>query len=169
MMLAGRQLLLEELSADLQNKLDHLKRNRDVVCVQGVIKKSSKYMCQRCGNIEQRLFVSLLCKRCNEVCTYCRKCITMGRVSECTVLVRGIAEISGESYLNPLQWEGVLSDGQELAAQSVVDAVKQKESFLFGRCAGLEKQKCCFAELQRHYKREKEFVLQRRERTLYLN
>lgn len=144
MMLAGRQLLLEELSSDLQDKLDHLKRNRDVVCVQGVIKKSSKYMCQRCGNIEQRLFVSLLCKRCNEVCTYCRKCITMGRVSECTVLVRGIAEISGESYLNPLQWEGVLSDGQELAAQSVVDAVKQKESFFIWAVCGAGKTEMLF-------------------------
>ncbi|EJR00103.1 hypothetical protein II1_00458 [Bacillus cereus MC118] len=86
MMLAGRQLLLEELSSELQDKLDHLKENRDVVCVQGVIKKSSKYMCQRCGNIEQRLFASFLCKRCSKVCTYCRKCITMGRVSECAVL-----------------------------------------------------------------------------------
>ncbi|MFP3410721.1 DEAD/DEAH box helicase [Bacillus sp. SIMBA_074] len=143
-MLAGKQLLLEELSSDLQDKLDHLKKNREVVCVQGVIKKSSKYMCQRCGNIEQRLFASLLCKRCNEVCTYCRKCITMGRVSECTVLVRGIAEISGESYLNPLQWEGVLSDGQELAAQSVVDAVKQKESFFIWAVCGAGKTEMLF-------------------------
>lgn len=92
MMLAGRQLLLEELSSDLQGELNHLKRTREVVCVQGVIKKSSKYMCQRCGNIEKRLFASFLCKRCSKVCTYCRKCITMGRVSECAVLVRGIAE-----------------------------------------------------------------------------
>ncbi|MDM5435816.1 helicase-related protein [Bacillus hominis] len=91
-MLAGRQLLLEELSSDLQGELNHLKRTREVVCVQGVIKKSSKYMCQRCGNIEKRLFASFLCKRCSKVCTYCRKCITMGRVSECAVLVRGIAE-----------------------------------------------------------------------------
>ncbi|OFD56085.1 competence protein ComF [Bacillus mycoides] len=144
MMLAGRQLLLEELSSDLQGKLEHLKKNRDVVCVQGVIKKSSKYMCQRCGNIEQRLFASFLCKRCNKVCTYCRKCITMGRVSECAVLVRGIAEISGENYLNPLQWEGVLSAGQELAAQSVVDAVKQKESFFIWAVCGAGKTEMLF-------------------------
>lgn len=88
-MLAGKQLLLEELPSDLRRELSDLKKEGEVICVQGVIKKASKYICQRCGNIEQRLFASFLCKRCSKVCTYCRKCITMGRVSECAVLVRG--------------------------------------------------------------------------------
>ncbi|MFP3822230.1 helicase, partial [Bacillus sp. SIMBA_008] len=57
-MLAGKQLLLEELSSDLRDTLQDLKKKREVVCVQGVKKKASKYMCQRCGNIEQRLFAS---------------------------------------------------------------------------------------------------------------
>lgn len=144
MMLAGRQLLLEELSSDLQDKLDHLKKNRDVICVQGVIKKSSKYMCQRCGNIEQRLFASFLCKRCSKVCTYCRKCITLGRVSECAVLVRGIAEMKGENPLNSLRWEGVLSAGQELAAKGVVTAVKRKESFFIWAVCGAGKTEMLF-------------------------
>ncbi|PHE89256.1 helicase [Bacillus toyonensis] len=128
-MLAGKQLLLEELSSDLRDTLQDLKKKRKVVCVQGVIKKASTYMCQRCGNIAQRLFSSFLCKRCSKVCTYCRKCITMGRVSECAVLVRGIAEKEGEMDVNPLQWKGNLSTGQKLAAQGVMEAVKQKESF----------------------------------------
>ncbi|CAM3952575.1 ATP-dependent helicase ComFA [Bacillus paramycoides] len=143
-MLAGKQLLLEELSSDLQGELNHLKRKREVVCVQGVIKKSSKYMCQRCGNIEQRLFASFLCKRCNRDCTYCRKCVTMGRVSECAVLVRGIAEIKGENYLHPLRWTGVLSAGQELAAQGVAEAVKRKESFFIWAVCGAGKTEMLF-------------------------
>ena len=68
----------------------------------------------------------------------------MGRVSECAVLVRGIHERKGERELHSLQWKGSLSLGQELAAQGVIEAIKQKESFLFGLCAGLEKQKCYF-------------------------
>ena len=68
----------------------------------------------------------------------------MGRVSECAVLVRGIHERKGERELHSLQWKGTLSTGQELAAQGVIEAIKQKESFLFGRYAGLEKQKCYF-------------------------
>ena len=55
-MLAGKQLLLEELSSDVRDTLHDLKKKKEVVCVQGVKKKASKYVCQRCGNIEQRLF-----------------------------------------------------------------------------------------------------------------
>lgn len=78
----------------------------------------------------------ILCKRCSKVCTYCRKCITMGRVSECTVLVRGIHERKGERELNSLQWEGALATGQELAAQGVIEAIQQKESFYLGCVRG---------------------------------
>ncbi|MDR4982279.1 MULTISPECIES: ATP-dependent helicase ComFA [Bacillus cereus group] len=143
-MLAGKQLLLEELSSDLREELHDLQKKRDVVCVQGVTKKASKYMCQRCGNIEQRLFASFSCKRCSKVCTYCRKCITMGRVSECAVLVRGIAERKGEKGLNPLQWKGTLSTGQELAAKGVVEAIKQKESFFIWAVCGAGKTEMLF-------------------------
>ncbi|PFJ17363.1 DNA/RNA helicase [Bacillus cereus] len=143
-MLAGKQLLLEELSSDLRDKLNDLKKKGEIVCVQGVKKEASKYICQRCGNMEQRLFASFLCKRCNKVCTYCRKCITMGRVSECAVLVRGIAERKREKDLNPLQWKGVLSAGQELAAQGVIEAVKRKESFFIWAVCGAGKTEMLF-------------------------
>ena len=111
----------------------------------------------------------VLCKRCSKVCAYCRKCITMGRVSECAVLVRGIAERKREKNSNLLQWNGTLSTGQNLAAQGVIEAIKQKESFLFGLYAGLGKQRCCFTELTKRFKKEKEFVSQRRERMLFWN
>ncbi|PHD64545.1 DNA/RNA helicase [Bacillus toyonensis] len=143
-MLSGKQLLLEELSTDVRDNLDDLKKKGEVVCVQGVKNKASTYMCQRCGNIAQRLFSSFLCKRCSKVCTYCRKCITMGRVSECAVLVRGIVEKKGEMDVNPLQWKGNLSTGQELAAQGVMEAVKQKESFFIWAVCGAGKTEMLF-------------------------
>lgn len=68
----------------------------------------------------------------------------MGRVSECAVLVRGIAEIKGENHLNPLRWKGVLSAGQELAAQGVVEAVKRKESFFIWAVCGAGKTEMLF-------------------------
>ena len=60
----------------------------------------------------------------------------MGRVSECAVLVRGIHERKGERELHSLQWKGSLSLGQELAAQGVIEAIKQKESFYLGCVRG---------------------------------
>ncbi|KFN04430.1 DNA/RNA helicase [Bacillus clarus] len=142
-MLAGRQMLFEELTL-LKRELDDLERKGEVVCVKGVAKKSSKYICQRCGNIEQRLFASFLCKRCNEVCAYCRKCITMGRVSECTILVRGLSEIKGECTSNPLNWKGELSPGQNIAACGVVEAIKKKESFFIWAVCGAGKTEMLF-------------------------
>ena len=97
---------------------DLKKRRRDRMCTR-CKKKNSKYMCQQCGNVDRRLFASFLCKRCSKVCAYCRKCITMGRVSECAVLVRGIAERKREKNSNLLQWNGTLSTGQNLAAQGL--------------------------------------------------
>lgn len=38
-MLAGKQLLLEELSSDLRRELSDLKRKGEVVCVQGITKR----------------------------------------------------------------------------------------------------------------------------------
>ncbi|MFV0943080.1 DEAD/DEAH box helicase [Bacillus pacificus] len=155
-MLAGKQLLLEELSSDLRRELSDLKKKGEVVCVQGITKKASKYICQRCGNIEQRLFASFLCKRCGKACAYCRKCITMGRVSECTVLVRGIAERTGEFHKKPLHWKGTLSTGQELAAQGVIEAIKQKKSFFIWAVCGAGKTEMLFYGIEE--------ALQKRER-----
>ena len=131
-MQAGKQLLLEELSSDVRDNLDGLKK-KGRLHVQGIKKKDSKYMCQ--AEYRARLFASFLCKRCNRVCMYCRKCITMGRVSECTVLVRGIAEKKGENDLNPLQWKGTLSTGQELAKVPCM-LLSRKNHFYLGcvRC-----------------------------------
>ena len=60
-MVAGKQLLLEELSSDLQRKLNDLKKGRDRMCTR-CKKKNSKYMCQRCGNVDRRLFASFYVK-----------------------------------------------------------------------------------------------------------
>jgi len=142
-MLAGRQMLLEELSL-LKDELEFLEKRRDISLAKGVIKKSSRYVCQRCGNAEQRLFASFLCKRCNQMCTYCRKCITMGRVGECTVLVRDIRDVVWESLPNPLRWEGHLSPGQERAASGVTEAVRRKESFFIWAVCGAGKTEMLF-------------------------
>ncbi|MBC6975190.1 DEAD/DEAH box helicase [Bacillus sp. Xin] len=151
-MLAGRQMLLEELSLS-KDELDRLKRQGDISLVKGVIKKSSRYVCQRCGNSEQRLFAAFLCKRCNEMCTYCRKCITMGRVGECTVLVRDIKAAKWGCVPNPLRWEGQLSPGQGKAARGVVEAVRRKESFFIWAVCGAGKTEMLFYGIEEALKK----------------
>nr|WP_277818749.1 DEAD/DEAH box helicase [Bacillus sp. TL12] len=145
-------MLLEELSLS-KDELDCLERQGDISLVKGVINKSSRYVCQRCGNSEQRLFASFLCKRCNEMCTYCRKCITMGRVGECTVLVRDIKAAKWGCVPNPLRWEGQLSPGQGKAARGVVEAVRRKESFFIWAVCGAGKTEMLFYGIEEALKK----------------
>ncbi|WP_459501840.1 DEAD/DEAH box helicase [Bacillus sp. C1] len=151
-MLAGRQVLLEELFVT-KDELDRMEGQGKISLERGVIKKSSRYVCQRCGNMEGRLFASFLCKKCNQMCTYCRKCITMGRVGECTVLVRDIRDVVWESLPNPLRWEGKLSLGQERAASGVTEAVRQKESFFIWAVCGAGKTEMLFYGIEEALKK----------------
>ncbi|KEK25387.1 DEAD/DEAH box helicase [Bacillus gaemokensis] len=151
-MLVGRQMLLEELSLS-KEELDRLEEQGDISLARGVIRKSSRYVCQRCGNIKQRLFTSFLCKRCNQMCTYCRKCIAMGRVGECTVLVRSVGDIGRKKWLHPLQWEGRLSPGQDIAASGVMEAVRQKESFFIWAVCGAGKTEMLFYGIEEALKK----------------
>ncbi|MDM5190761.1 DEAD/DEAH box helicase [Bacillus sp. DX4.1] len=142
-MLEGRQMLLEELAIS-KDKLARLQKQGYVSFERGVVQTSSRYLCQRCGNREQRLFASFLCKRCKQQCTYCRKCIMMGRVGECTVLVRGIRDLERTPVQRALRWEGTLSQGQKLAALGVTEAVRQRESFFIWAVCGAGKTEMLF-------------------------
>ena len=79
-----------------------------------------------------------------------------------------IHERNGDRELNPLQWNGALSIGQELAAQGVIEAIKQKESFYLG-CVRGWKTEMLFYGIEEALQKEKEFVSQRQGLTLYWN
>lgn len=142
-LLEGRQILLEETPFS-EERLYRLQEEGTVSIVRGIIQKRGHYVCQRCGNDVSRLFASFLCKRCGKVCTYCRKCIVMGRVSECTKLVRFLQRFNGVCIEDALQWTGVLSIGQELASKGVLEAVKRKESFFVWAVCGAGKTEMLF-------------------------
>lgn len=86
LILAGKQLLLEELPFSLEEIQSHYEKGF-LIYRKGIIIENNKPKCVRCGNKEGRLFASFSCARCGETCTYCRKCIMMGRVSTCSPLV----------------------------------------------------------------------------------
>ncbi|MBB6447274.1 DEAD/DEAH box helicase [Bacillus benzoevorans] len=85
-MLTGKQLLLEDLPFPIEAIQSHYE-NGFLIYRKGIIMENNKAKCIRCGNQESRLFASFPCARCGETCTYCRKCIMMGRVSACSPLV----------------------------------------------------------------------------------
>jgi competence protein ComFA len=80
--LSGRSLLPDELPFPLELLHQH-HLNGYLTYGKGV----ESHHCNRCGNTKKHLFAAFHCNRCKESCTYCRNCIMMGRVSECTPLI----------------------------------------------------------------------------------
>ncbi|WP_256815596.1 hypothetical protein AADC60_24720 [Cytobacillus pseudoceanisediminis] len=129
--LYGKQLLFENLPHSIEEIHQHYE-NSYISYRKGIIKTKSKIVCARCGNKDRSLFASFPCARCGEKeCTYCRKCIMMGRVSECTPLIGwcgpdSVRDLTG----NPLEWAGTLSPGQQVASDQVKQAVIESKELL---------------------------------------
>ncbi|MCP8967624.1 DEAD/DEAH box helicase [Ectobacillus ponti] len=135
--LAGRQWFLDEgIPEELKDK---------VVLEQGLAAAGAGWLCNRCGNQSKSRFASFPCARCGKTCAYCRHCISMGRVSACTTLVRWSGEEESCSNPGTLVWEGTLSPGQKLASQAVVEAVQQRTSCLIWAVCGAGKTEMLFA------------------------
>ncbi len=98
-MLAGKQLILDELPFTL-NELQAHYENGYLYYRKSIMVENNRSTCVRCGNQERHLFAAFPCARCREDCTYCRKCIMMGRVSTCTPLVSWSGPVPDYSLLN---------------------------------------------------------------------
>lgn len=139
--LAGKQLLREEIPFKLVDSPLISKRP-------GIVfDKKRRALCNRCGNSDSELLVKFPCTRCGKKCTYCRACIMMGRVSECTPLYCWSGELP-EIVAAPLQWSGSLSDGQQISSDRVVEAVARNEELLVWAVCGAGKTELLFKGIE---------------------
>ncbi|MGG6433304.1 DEAD/DEAH box helicase [Anoxybacillus sp. D401a] len=135
--LEGKQLLKSELSFPYDEQ--------HVQIVPSIVKTRRGYTCVRCNNDDPQLFASFPCSRCGRICTYCRKCIMMGRCSECNPLVIWTGPTSSTSFSSPLQWSGQLSPAQQLASDEVCHAIARNDSLLVWAVCGAGKTEVLFA------------------------
>lgn len=147
--LQGKELLIDELPFSLIDIHKHYEHGY-VTYVKGIVRKKNEYVCTRCGNCNQSLFASFDCARCNEECVYCRKCIELGRVSECTPLVRWIGpELAREKLIHQLAWQKELSTFQKQASARIIRAIERKERLLVWAVTGSGKTEMLFEGI--HY------------------
>lgn len=124
-LLNGRKLLLQEIPFPIHLIHDHY-LNGYVSYNKSIKEDDGTYTCLRCGNTEKHLFAKYQCARCDEECTYCRHCITMGKVSQCSPLITWSGTpIQYPKQHRPLRWEGKLSPGQQQASEKIVQAVEK--------------------------------------------
>lgn len=146
--LAGRLLLAAEIPFPKELLTEQITQGH-VSEIGGVSRENERFTCLRCGNQDRSLFYTFPCKICNQDCTYCRSCIMMGRVSECTKLYGWTGPPLNFSILKKVMaWEGILSAGQQTASDCVVQAIKEEGEFLVWAVCGAGKTEVLFAGIE---------------------
>ncbi|KMJ59005.1 helicase [Bacillus sp. LL01] len=146
--LNGKRLLPDEIPFSKDTIQSHYQHGY-IRYGHGMKITKSGHSCQRCGNGKPSLFASYHCARCLQECTYCRNCIMMGRVSECTPLISWSGPQPEKVTLNcKLDWEGTLSKGQQLASGKVVETVQTNTSLLVWAVCGAGKTEVLFKGIE---------------------
>ena len=129
-LLQGKQLLIDDIPFSISQIHEHYQHGY-ITYRKGITRVNKSLLCTRCNNSNQALFAAFTCARCHSHCSYCRKCITMGRVSECTPL---LSWSGPESPFTPprtiLTWNGTLSQAQQAASDKVVEAINRNNDLL---------------------------------------
>lgn len=142
-MLTGKQLLLEELPFPREEIQMHHEHGY-LLYRKGINRE--RLSCKRCGTTDPSWLAELPCARCGKIEFYCRKCLMMGRVSECTPLVSWVGpEPELNRIAKPLHWGGQLSAGQAAASHRVMEAVENSSELLVWAVAGAGKTEVLFA------------------------
>lgn len=142
-LLTGKQLILDEIPATL-NEIQQHYENGYITIRKGITLHKSKPKCERCGNEDSTWFARFPCFRCGETCTYCRKCIMMGRVSACTPLYGWVDSDDIIQTIPNLEWTGTLSPGQQIASTQVVEAINVNKELLVWAVCGAGKTEVLF-------------------------
>jgi competence protein ComFA len=142
--LSGKKLLLDEL--DFSHQLLHEHYLHGYLAYHyGVTKEKRTYMCHRCGNSNQHRFYTYHCARCEQPCTYCRHCIQMGRVSQCTPLLTWTGPpISFPCHAYAFDWVNALSPPQQDASNKLAEAMEAGTSLLIWAVCGAGKTEMLF-------------------------
>ncbi|MEG9295787.1 DEAD/DEAH box helicase [Mangrovibacillus sp. Mu-81] len=148
--LTGRALLLDELPFELE--MIHIHYTNGYISYQ---KGVENHQCRRCGNTKNHLLAAFHCFRCKESCSYCRNCIMMGRVSECTPLLTWTGPSSITDSKTLFDWQGTLSQAQQEASDRVVEAVRNHDELLVWAVCGAGKTEVLFQGIHHAFTQNK--------------
>ncbi|MCF6410142.1 DEAD/DEAH box helicase [Pseudalkalibacillus salsuginis] len=145
----GRLLLLDEIPFPLQTIQAHYLHGF-IQYEKGITKEEHGLSCRRCGNQDKELFATFSCYRCKEECAYCRNCIMMGRISQCTPLIRWAGPATGFHVEEPiLRWDGQLSELQSSASERVYELIGHAGEILVWAVCGSGKTEILFAGIEK--------------------
>ncbi|MGG4491611.1 DEAD/DEAH box helicase [Metabacillus idriensis] len=147
--LQGRKLLIDEIPFPFEIIQQHYE-NGYIKYEYGLEKVNKRQKCNRCNNSDLSMIGAFKCARCGEHCSYCRACILMGRVSECTPLLEWTGPESEfqQPEFNAMQWDGQLSKEQQKGSDRMLDALKNKSDLLIWAVCGAGKTEMLFKGIE---------------------
>lgn len=104
-------------------------------------------VCHRCLNKEKRQFIFYHCARCRKICTYCRHCIQMGKMSSCTELLTWNGPLPKLNSYHRLVWKSRFTPLQEKASIELTQSIKQGRSHLVSAVCGAGKTEILFTAI----------------------
>ena len=147
-LLTGKQLLLDDLPYPLE-EIQAYYDNGYITVRKGIDYDGKKPFCVRCGNKDPQWFAKYPCVRCKETCLYCRHCIMMGRISECTPLIGWNGPVPDTTLPSQIMsWQGMLSQGQLEASNKVAEAILHHKELLIWAVCGAGKTEVLFAGIE---------------------
>lgn len=129
---------------DEQIEATQINTIKGIKTTSGLFKNQKRHICQRCENDDLSLFTTFRCLKCEGPCTYCRKCLKMGRVSSCTELIiwNGAQPIYSTSHT--LAWQGTLTPHQQRASDELYESQEKSTSHLIYAVCGSGKTEILF-------------------------
>ncbi|EGQ26956.1 competence protein FA [Sporosarcina newyorkensis 2681] len=121
--------------------------------IEGVTAKKTwlgtRYTCSRCLNENQTNFTTFQCALCESTCAYCRNCLKMGRVSQCSELLVWTGRALTFPTSHRMDWQGNLTPAQQKATNELLESTKQGMSHLLYAVCGSGKTEMLFQPI--HY------------------
>ena len=112
------------------------------------------FRCNRCETTNRTHFHSYSCAKCEQICTYCRHCIAMGRMATCTELM----EWCGPTYRPKVQvtWQlpGELTALQQRAADELQQSILQQRDHVLVAVCGAGKTEVMFQPIAAALKKQ---------------
>lgn len=129
---------------DIYMKRGFLKERAGIEMTRNNILKTKRYRCGRCLNEMQHEFIEFDCARCEKKCVYCRHCINMGRVSNCTTLITWHGPQPRQYRNHTLDWQSQFTKLQAKAAEELDRSLQQGRSHLLHAVCGAGKTEILF-------------------------
>lgn len=147
--LSGRVWIRQALPFTEQELQQAIQKNQ-VQVVQGI---SDDGECRRCLERSRSSIIAFECATCNKVCSYCRTCIKMGRISSCTELVVWTAPRAEQPTVRAFGWQGSLTYLQNKASLAISASIEKGNDHLLYAVCGAGKTEILFTPIHEALKK----------------